>query len=163
MSSGYAQPAHVTDVEEAAALSSLLVFLDDRSIQHGHFPACEIDHFCALFNMEIVKGRPMKGCGSHVRHPTSPGGVSASLRGTSVRVVGVRNPIPGKNTDLFPCLRTNRIRPLIASHGRFIPTQTRRRFMMYAGEEKDKGKASETMFRLAMIAAAIGLALGALL
>ena len=35
--------------------------------------------------------------------------------------------------------------------------------MMYAGEEKEKGTASETMFRLAMIAAAIGLALGALL
>jgi hypothetical protein len=54
---GEAEAAHVGDVEEAAAVASLIVFVDDRAIEKGHFPAGEIYHLGFCGNVKIVERR----------------------------------------------------------------------------------------------------------
>lgn len=48
--------AHMGHIEDPAAGADLAVLLVDARVEHGHFPAGELDHFGVMFKMELVEG-----------------------------------------------------------------------------------------------------------
>ena len=63
---GEMQPTHVRDVEDRAGVSRLLVLVDDRAIEDRHFPAGEVDKFCAGLRVEIMEGLALEHRGANV-------------------------------------------------------------------------------------------------
>src|SRR5262249_47970476 len=53
-------PPHVRDIEDAAAAARLLVLLDDRAVDDGHFPSREVNHPSAGGDMKFVKWRALQ-------------------------------------------------------------------------------------------------------
>ena len=65
---GEPQPAHVRDVEQAAAVAHLAMLLDDRVIQHGHLPAGELDQLRPVVHVEPVQRRAAQRFGRERGH-----------------------------------------------------------------------------------------------